>query len=145
MPVSERLKEQTKTRKTPGRAAGVLPFVVSSSGVRERSLQYDPVVQRGEFEAARVSAQRHGGIAPVAKKGRHRGLTLVARPVSEIEAKELVDVALVPLFLLHLREVFVGVVEGAVRALGDRVEKRKLHILRHAGRVAADVKVGSAL
>ena len=138
MPVSERLKEQTKTRTKTGRAAAVRPFLVSSADGVCR-----PVGKLAETRAEQVSGPRY---APgVAKRGRHRGLKLVARPVANVEAKRLVDVALVALFLLHLRKVFVGVVEGAVRAFGNGVEKRKLHILRHAGGVSADVKVGSAL
>src|SRR5271155_1328987 len=57
----------------------------------------------------------------------------------------LVDVALVALLLFHGCQVLGCMVEGAVGAAGDDVKEGGLYILGHAGSVAADVEVGSAL
>src|ERR1700733_6287206 len=57
----------------------------------------------------------------------------------------LVDVALVTLLFFHCCQVLGCMVEGAVGAAGDDGEEGGLYILGHAGGVAADIEVGSAL
>src|ERR1039458_2922452 len=57
----------------------------------------------------------------------------------------LIDVALVPLLLLHRGQVLGRRIERAVRSLRDRVQQCQLHRLRHAGSIAADIEIGPAL
>ena len=150
MPVSERLKEQTKTRLKPGAAPAARRFQIIYSpkdGSKPAALtahlrnRFEPMQQRPRLEGSWVSAPPQ---APgKAKKASHRGMYLVARPAT-FAPSALVDVALVPLVLLHLRKVLVGMVKGAVRPFGNGVEQGKLHILRHPGRIAANVKVSAA-
>ena len=149
MPVSERLKDQTKTRPEPSAAPAEAHrlFTIYSSNVvrgangRPKRTLFDPVGQQNRFDAVRSSAQRHGTVKTT--KAKHRGLHLVSRPAST--KPELVDVSLVAFVFLHLRNIFRRVIEGPVGPLGYGVQKGQLHVLGHAGRVAADVKVGSAL
>ena len=57
----------------------------------------------------------------------------------------LINVALVPLLLLHLSQILGRMFQGAIRSLGDHVQQSVLNILGHAGRIAADIEVGSVL
>src|SRR5690348_3071418 len=56
-----------------------------------------------------------------------------------------VNVAQVPLLLLHVRQELLGVLRALAAVEGDRLQQRRLDIRSHPLGIAADVKVGSVL